>query len=579
MRRIDTIRWIGTEKNGTCREIPARVCREEGKITVTMPRETIAGKGLETIRLEAEMLTHLAGEEGYYFFPTLCCWGVALCRFRERADGEFVSGVANMSVCGVGGCDGAAMVLVTGNAADCRFRVNVTKQTYCLQPEFQLDGDDAEEDLCVEIYPMPGATYADIARKYRAYQMEVKGCRPLRERVKDNPSLQYACESMEFRVRMGWKPVPTPVAHQTPENEPPMFVACDLERLRRLLREMKAQGIDKAQVCLVGWSAGGHDGRFPQITPCDERYGGDAVLMDVIREAKEMGFQMVAHTCLTVAYEIANNWDENALVHHKGADGKLHPTLRQEYVRSGGLSGGYPYNLCARMALEQYAKTDFPKIREYGFSGLHFVDELTSTSPKKCYHPEHPTTRKQALEAWRGIAKLSKEIFGGFQSEAGLDPLIADVDSVMYTTFHNDLTNEHPMIDEGIPFWQLVYHGIVLSNPTSKTVNYPLKSAKDRLRFIEYGGRPLMYLYSKFGSKKNWMGDIDLRYGDDPQEQAACLAALRAAKEEFEPLQHLQYEFMENHEKIAEGVYRVTYSDGTKITVDYNAEKYTVEKA
>ena len=55
--------------------------------------------------------------------------------------------------------------------------------------------------------------------------------------------------------------------------------------------------------------------------------------------------------------------------------------------------------------------------------------------------------------------------------------------------------------------------------------------------------------------------------------------ALKAAYDEYERLKWLQYEFMENHEKLGEGVYRVTYSDGTRITVDYNREDYTVEKA
>ena len=59
----------------------------------------------------------------------------------------------------------------------------------------------------------------------------------------------------------------------------------------------------------------------------------------------------------------------------------------------------------------------------------------------------------------------------------------------------------------------------------------------------------------------------------------ASVDALKAAYDEYERLKWLQYEFMENHEKLGEGVYRVTYSDGTRITVDYNREDYTVEKA
>ena len=36
---------------------------------------------------------------------------------------------------------------------------------------------------------------------------------------------------------------------------------------------------------------------------------------------------------------------------------------------------------------------------------------------------------------------------------------------------------------------------------------------------------------------------------------------------------------MENHEKIADNVYQITYSDGSVVTVDYNEMKYTLKKA
>ena len=175
--------------------------------------------------------------------------------------------------------------------------------------------------------------------------------------------------------------------------------------------------------------------------------------------------------------------------------------------------------------------------------------------------------------------RLSRELFGGYQSEAWVDYLNEEVDAVLYTAVHSRLTREMcPLFDEGIPFWQLVYHGIVLSNATSQTVNYPIKEKAQRLKFIEYGGRPLMYFNSKFGATLNWMGDDDL-YNQTEEQLDASVDALKAAYDEYERLKWLQYEFMENHEKLGEGIYRVTYSDGTRITVDYNREDYTVEKA
>ena len=159
-----------------------------------------------------------------------------------------------------------------------------------------------------------------------------------------------------------------------------------------------------------------------------------------------------------------------------------------------------------------------------------------------------------------------------------MDYMNADVDSILYVGVQSKLTHEmNPLFDEGIPFWQLVYHGIVLSNPTSQTVNYPLKDEYQHLKFLEYGGRPVMYFYSKFGDEKNWMGDLDL-HCDSDEAIARSVAAIKRAYDEYEQYKHLQYEFMENHEKLAENVYRTTYSDGTAVTVDYNDMTYRFEK-
>ena len=86
-----------------------------------------------------------------------------------------------------------------------------------------------------------------------------------------------------------------------------------------------------------------------------------------------------------------------------------------------------------------------------------------------------------------------------------------------------------------------------------------------------------MYFYSKFGENHNWMGDQDLHCGSDKEIDAA-VDAIKSAYDEYEQLKYLQYEFMEKHEKLSKDRYRVTYSDGTVITVDYAKGNYTVQK-
>lgn len=568
------IKAFGTKKDGTVCEVKASVEEKNDRICVLIKKENATAE-YETIRIESELTTALADGEGYIFYPADCAKGVVLTHLKKREDAEYTSDISFMACAGIGGTEKAVFVLVKQGAYDLRFKVKVSGNVYTLSPEFCLDCDGAEEDLLLEYIKMPNASYSDMARVYRKYQIEERGCVPIKERVKTNKALEYAAKSVEVRVRMGWKPVPTPIRHQTPENEPDMKIVCDINKLNRIVDEMKRQGIENAEICLVGWSEGGHDGKFPQNYPLDSRYGTEDELKDFIKNAEDMGYRVVVHTNSQCAFEIADNWNEDYLSHKKDENGNIVPRIREEYVCGGGLSGGDPYLLCPKTAYEKYALPDLPKIRDYGFRGLHYIDELTAAVPKKCYHSEHSVSRKTAYEHYRKIAVLSRELFGGFQSEAWIDCINSDVDYILYTSFTHNAEKEHTLFDGQIPFWQLTYHGIVLSNPTSITTNYTLKGENEHLRFIEYGGRPLMYFFSKFGEEKNWMGDIDL-VCDTDAEISECVKNIKKAEDEYKPLIHLQYEFMEEHKKIGDGVYRIKYSDGTAVTVDYNKSEYYI---
>ena len=545
------------------------------EITLTISKNQLDNKKCNTLRVTSTLTEKADTEKGYMFFPTNFDYGVVKCDFTKRDQGEFVSEVSAMPVCGICENENVVFVNVTGMASDVRFVAQYKNGIYNLSPEFLLNGDNADEDIVIVYTKMPFATYSDMAKVYRKYQMEVKGCRPIKERAEERPFLKNAIDCPEIRIRMGWKPQPTPVRRQTVENEPPMKVACDVKTLNKIIDKMKEKGIKNAELCLVGWGPGGHDGRFPQHYPCDQRFGGDEQLKEFIKKANDYGYTVTCHSNSKGAYEIADNWDENLLTMHIGDSGKPQPWLREDYAKDG-LQGGDPWHVCAKPAYEHYAKKDFPIIREYGFKGLHYVDELTACAPIKCYNYDHPTSRKEVLEYYRKIAQLSTKLFGGFQSEAWFDFINADVDYVLYTSVQSEVSHtQNPLFDEIIPFWVLTYHGLVMSNATSKTVNYPIKTVNDRLKFIEYGGRPLLYINSKFCGR-DWMGVEDLRSDSDESIETA-VEAIKTADDEYKALKHLQYEFMDNHEKISEGVYRCTYSDGTIITVDYQKGTYTVE--
>ena len=74
------------------------------------------------------------------------------------------------------------------------------------------------------------------------------------------------------------------------------------------------------------------------------------------------------------------------------------------------------------------------------------------------------------------------------------------------------------------------------------------------------------------------MGDGDLRCATD-KELAESVAKIKEGYDAYARLSHLQYEFMENHEQVDNGVFRTTWSNGESIIVNYGENPAAVDGA
>ncbi len=538
----------------------------DGRITLTIPKNAV-GEKVSHIDIMPDLMTASTGDDGYIVTIGGIHEGNFITYFKEREDIRYITNFNMIPVFGIKKENDCLFAIATGMAVDMKTVAGVKNGTYYIHPRVCLEGDESYEDIVVEYVILPGAGYSEMAAYYRNYQLERGACVPLRERAAANAVLKYAAESVEIRIRQAWKPAPSPVLHQTPDTQPPLYVACDFKKVEDIIGELKRQGLEKAEICLVGWNAGGHGGRFPQLFPVEEKLGGEAELRKLIKVAGEAGYNIVCHTNNTDAFECAEGWDPDTLI------------LDKEGTARTGMNdcGGIKHFICPPVAHDKYAVYDLPRLAGMGFSGLHFIDIFTADPARKCYNEKHKINRKQAVAYFSKMASIAKKNMGGFASEGPYDFICGDIDYVLYITIRGKTRLESkPLFDEVIPFWQLVYHGIILSNPDSATVNYTTKGPYEKLKLIETGGRPIMYFYSRFGEKMNWMGDIDLAF-ETGEELTRCVRYIKQAYDEYKDLIYLQYEFMDKHEKVAEGVYRTTYSDRTTITVDYNTGSYDVD--
>ena len=544
--------------------------------TLRLGREKIVSMKAKRLDIVPDFGAAKKGEAGYWFSP------YGYYGEWDRTDGEFVAGGErmNMPMYGWATPRGAWLAIITSLpyygsevvcAKDGEYRVG-----YRIGPELCKE---PYEDLEIEFHRRPAGTgYAGLAKIYRDHQLACGAVRPLVDRVKDNPVLKYAVESPEIRIRQAWKPVPSPMPYQTPETEPPVRPVVTFDRVRDIVSALRSNCVERTEICLVGWNVGGHDGRWPQALPAEPKLGGTNKLRETVAFARKSGYLIVPHGNFIEGYTIADIWSDEIAA--KERDGKT-----RHLAGTMCWGGGQPISICPQRAYEAICTKVMPEMADVGFRGLGYFDVVSILCANLCWDPCHPCDWKSGAEWWGRCAELSKRLFGGFASEGAVDHFAGSLDSVLYASFDSPRSiekswREGKELAKGHrPIFQLVYNGIIVSNPFTFTVNFTAQDRYSQLKLLEYGGRPNFYFYSKFMSdpKKDWMGKDDLRCETDGQ-LAWSVGKIKEGCDIYAKFAHLQYQFMTDHEEIAPGVFRTAWANGESLVVDYKHGEWRMAK-
>ncbi len=552
-----------TEKNACA--------NDRGEIIFTLSPEEI-GKNVKSVQIEMCDFAAAAGDDGYYVSSYN---GGALTYFRERENCDFydddIGGTAvSMPIFGVKKNGRAYLAICRSMEHDSKFVSAVSENSYTCMLVVDTDMEKPYEPVELVIIPVEGEEqdYSAIARTYRQYQLERGACKPLSEKLIGNPQLVYISKAVNIRIRMGWKPVPPEIEEQTEENEPSMKVACTFKMVEELIDELKKQGVERADICLVGFNKSGHDGRWPQLFPIEPKLGGEEGLRSLVKKAKAAGYMINVHTNCVDAYSVADCFSHDLIMKHKDGSLSTHPV---------SFSAGKPYRLCPP-AIYDYFMNNLDRLCDFGFNGAHYIDCLTVIPKRKCYDEKHPINRREWTEWMNKFLLEGKKRFGSISSEGAMDFAADVLDFALYSSWKVLGEKERGIVDEFVPLLQMVYHGIMLYNATTETVNYSVKGSANRLKQYEYGGRASAYCFSRFQSGNvDFLGleDITWAEGTSPSAAAERIAEM---DREYSKLHDTVTAFMDKHEKLSDGVYRVTYSSGVKVICDYNEGEIKIER-
>ena len=530
-----------------------------GSYFLTFNKETL--KDVQKLRVLPMLAKAKAGSEGFFITPrNIEMSGDLLVKFVPREDTCYSYNLPIMSCYGIQTAEVCALVRIERNYKY-SFAFQIKDGIYSLETVFDFTKNDpVYDDIRIEIVPMKAdATLGDFAAAERNLRLERGEIVTLAEKCK-NEAVEYARKYPLIRIRMGWKQSPSPVLHQTPENEPEMHAVVTFARVRDIAYSLKAHGVEGAELQLVGWNIGGHDGRFPQLMPADEKLGGNEELKKTIAYVKDLGYRISLHTNTIDAVEIADTftWDDVVV------------TRDGEYYQCGHYSGGYAYHVCLEKQLKN-AMRDLPEVAELGLNGLHFTDVISIVVPDTCCSKDHPCYTAQGIRLAQENIHYTRELFGAFSSEGCMDFALKELDYGLYVSFGDGFGKANiPVTDTLVPFFELTYHGILLYNPTSPTVNYPIKTPADKLTFRMRGGRPSFYFHSKFRyGEPNWMGDVDFVSTDNASMNHA-VSLIAASMKEYEALQDLQLVYMRDYQVLENGIEVATYCDGTRMIGNFS---------
>ncbi|MBP3773821.1 MAG: hypothetical protein ILA34_00535 [Bacteroidaceae bacterium] len=555
-----------TYKDNTMRDTTITLQKQpDGALRFQWKQEALRSIKFMTVR--PDFAHALPGDSGYFLHPD-----GRMVKFLPRdLDYDLKLNRMPLPIFGLQTRRGTYMGYIKGLRFESWLHSVLKNGVYSFYVNLELAHVNPYEDYIIDFYPLRGkdATYSGMGRLYRRMQLESGAVIPLRERIKNNPTLAYAVQSPLIRIRQGWKPVPTPVVEQTPETEPPMKVRVTFDRVKDIVNELKRQGIRKADLTLVGWNHKGHDGRFPTLFPVEPTLGGEKKLKSAIRHAQKNGYMIAAHVCNNDSYRISPDWDE--------ADVAKNPDASLSHYKGAVYGSGNMYNLCYQASFQKFVAENNRRTAALGFKGMHYIDVISTVLPTVCYDPHHPLNRKEAALWANKHLQAGRDAFGGVSSEGGYDFVAGSLDYALYITFNLNQVDHDRLIDDYIPLWHIVYDGIIMSCPGSAAINYTIKNPSVRLKVIEYGCRPSFYFYAAHrDDDKNWMGDqqTDLFCATDAELQNS-VRAIRQGWDDIQALGDLQLEFLDDHQELIPHVYRSTFSNGAEIICNYTDTPFT----
>ena len=343
------------------------------------------------------------------------------------------------------------------------------------------------------------------------------------------------------------------------------LTATTFEEAGEIVSQFHQRGITNLDVVLVGWSAGGYEGRLPRRWPPDRRLGGANGLRRLAGQVEELGGRLLLEDDYTLAFLRNGGF-------FPPTDAVILPNLLPMTDMIASASRLYvpaalrrnQFFLNPVFARNRYVMTDAARLAALGVDGLElrWAGELVL----KDANPRHPLERTQFGQAWHQMLAAIRDETGSASAQGGNAYLLGAVDAVTNLPLDR---NDYTFGEQTVPFYAVATHGLV--RLYGEPSNLDLWPERDALRRLEYGMMPayeLTYRDPVLLARSTYSELYTAQYGDWIDRAAAEYERL------VNQLGHTVDQFIIAHRQLGPDVYEIEYEDGTRVAVNYSGRLF-----
>lgn len=323
----------------------------------------------------------------------------------------------------------------------------------------------------------------------------------------------------------------------------------DFRQAQEILEKISGIYKGKLIVSLSGWGENGHD-RYPTLPSADGRIGGNTGLKELSEYIGGKAWDMYLNVDLMDYDKRSGGYSLTRDVIYYGNTLQVTDQTQTMYL----------------LNVNNFFDKFMGRYRQFAFdNGAGLAFDKYGSSLLVDFNDKH--TRDQTAGRIAGGMAGLRENGVKIAGEGNLYML----GTASYLQNIPQSDSGYDITDETVPFYQMVVHGLIpyTSEPGNLASDYQWQ----KLKWVEYGCAPYyMLTYDSAGKLKytayNTLFSSSYQNWTD---------AIGKTMEEYSELADLSQLRMVGHDKLNEGLYRITYENGAKVYVNYNSKPESIE--